>query len=143
MTEPADLIERLRGHTPGPWSIVKRPDGTMVILTRDDNGNPRKHIAEMAWADSEDGEPDALLISAAPELLDMIAHLLAERDELREQLHQTVDTLAGVENDEARLLAAGDAMAVIFGRISGGLVVDVDEIEAAAAQWRTVKGEGV
>lgn len=58
--------------TPPPWSVVTRPDGTMVILKRDANGNPEKHIAEMAWADSEGGEHDARLAAAAPEMAEAI-----------------------------------------------------------------------
>jgi hypothetical protein len=55
-----------------PLSLIKRPDETIVIVERDANGNPSKHIAEMSWGASEGGMQDALMFTQARELLAIV-----------------------------------------------------------------------
>jgi hypothetical protein len=84
------LLALLEGTTPGPWHLCKRGDGTMVVLIRNEVGNPHRHITELCWADSEGGEPDARLIAEAPEAIRQAVAALNERDELLREAGQFI-----------------------------------------------------
>ena len=76
-TSPEAVERLLDGVTPGPWDYIVRPSGNMLVLVRDANGNPKRHIAEMSWSADERGESDARFIAAARQL---VPALSAERD---------------------------------------------------------------
>lgn len=96
----ARLIERLRGHTPGPWNVQR--DGQ---VWSDDHPVAEK-ITTGPWGDegvnfitgerslvhhwgavaTDEAKANAQLIAAAPTLLDRIESLTAEVARLREAL---------------------------------------------------------
>lgn len=104
MTELTDEAVKalLDGATPG-WELLTRRDGSMLILTRNAIGSPNRHIAEMSWGVYEpgNGEGDAQLASAAPDLARALldarsdnARLRAEMQRLRDErdsLRQSLD----------------------------------------------------
>lgn len=67
-------------HTPGPWVAIEAKLGAVkhwIIAEKQYNGF---QIASTATDEVEQGEANARLIAAAPELLEMAKHALADLD---------------------------------------------------------------
>lgn len=74
------LVERCKGHTPGPWRVDGPPHNQIVW-----NG-PESRICFMAHSNGVDNERDIAtgnLVAAAPELLDLIETQAREIERLR------------------------------------------------------------
>ena len=57
-------------HTPAPWSVQECPSGGMVLLrTLKDNRHPQSHLQIVPAS-------DAILMSAAPDLLEALESLV-------------------------------------------------------------------
>jgi len=67
----------MKTHTPGPWSIGKN-----IIGKKYAHGGFERHIVEKLW-DDEQGDADARLIAAAPELLEALIWMV-EHDDTQE-----------------------------------------------------------
>jgi len=95
-------------HTPGPWHMVKDREGVMTILTRNQDGNPHKHIAVMSWADTEGGQPDAELIKAAPTLLEALRRIGCPKDTERTLMPSEMRMIARAAIKAATLSGGGE-----------------------------------
>jgi hypothetical protein len=101
-------------HTPGPWTWNAAPPGYLITTTvRDFPGTPEIVLAEVfedaTTADRDvivaDGEPNARLMAAAPELLEALKELTDAYVELAEMHDVSLATL-GSEMVAARAAIA-------------------------------------
>ncbi len=92
-------------HTPGPW-VVR--DNKVISEHEDEPGLP---ITEVMWLYDEDGEANARLISASPDLLaackDSLREILDGNDIREEEDHTSLvwrlhDAIAKAEQQDAR-----------------------------------------
>ena len=62
----------MSGHTPGPWAVVFRKDGTAYLSMGSPTSGPHKQFDIGLYADELNDADDARLIAAAPELLEAL-----------------------------------------------------------------------
>jgi hypothetical protein len=108
-------LERLNGHTPGPWEVRKGGgwvgpiDGPcpphVVRVYEDDKGRRCTDYIVTATHTI----PDATLCAAAPDLLAEVRALRAERDALKGLKDEYKDGLYAAEHDKSVLTKARDA----------------------------------
>ena len=69
-------------HTPGPWSVCQDSLSFPALLVRAKQCD--KAIADCDYQDGEEGQANARLIAAAPELLEVLVslHVLALQSDL-------------------------------------------------------------
>lgn len=64
-------------HTPAPWIVRFRPDGSSYISMGDPQNGPHKQADLFLCADGHESDrADARLIAAAPELLEALQRLV-------------------------------------------------------------------
>lgn len=68
----ADECSNKPKWTPGPWAIKDSPQGPCRIIGYDGHGN---HVANVFASDLSDGAANALLIAAAPEMVEALRWL--------------------------------------------------------------------
>lgn len=78
----------MKGHTPGPWKVIREPDGGLAVITpetemlnvfaREGRGQRRFGIGR---ADDEQSQADAALIAAAPALYTALRAILWQCEE--------------------------------------------------------------
>jgi|GEM_PF-2895506 len=76
-------------HTPAPWIVRFRPDGSSYISMGDPQNGPHKQADLFLCADGHESDrADARLIAAAPELLADLQRAQDFIDGIRQELHQ-------------------------------------------------------
>lgn len=112
----AALLEPLTGYTPGPWWTNARYDGRdaccAVIAARTDAGplpgNPTRGVVAFSSAllntEARKCEADARLIAAAPDLIDALRAVAAERDAALAHAEKAEAEVARLRDDKALLL---------------------------------------
>jgi hypothetical protein len=92
-------LDKFEGHTPGPWSSFAPDDvGQKFSVERlGSNHFVKSRKIATAHHDKGNGEANARLIAAAPELLEMARKLQAENDRLREAAKPIADFITAFD----------------------------------------------
>lgn len=69
----------MSGHTPGPWSLIKKMDGFTAVGAQ----SLIARVYSQAFRDLENEKANANLIAAAPDLLEALRKAIAELNEIR------------------------------------------------------------
>jgi hypothetical protein len=95
-------------HTQGPWRIGEPRDGFIGNVLAD---NPRRLLAQVTVQDGEQTLANAMLIAAAPDMLDALEAVI---DDLEGYIDEAVDHFASdewIDGARARLRMAQMAIA--------------------------------
>lgn len=90
----AELVERVKGRTPGPWEYQEHSDAYTHIV----RGPKGEFIASCPQGTDGEDEANARLCAAAPSLLTLALELRRENEELRAELKAKGARIVGMEN---------------------------------------------